>query len=270
MQAGDYARLTGSTVTLQPGQVLADGLPEGVTDFTLGGVPLTVAGPCETFPAIDGEFGGSHTVCLVVSSQSALADLTEQITPAGDGFVPPVRWFLTVNPAALDDRQTQECAAAMQAAAQPLPAGMDSVTFFTHSDMLWQTYSMNGSFLFLGVFLAVMFTVATVLIIYYKQLSEGYEDRSRFLILQQVGMSTAEVRATIRVQVLMIFFLPLVMAAIHLAAAFPMLMQLISSLGVADQSLFIACCVVTLAAFAVCYVAVYLLTARKYYSIVKM
>ena len=80
---------------------------------------------------------------------------------------------------------------------------------------------MNGSFVFLGIFLAVMFTMATVLIIYYKQLSEGYEDRSRFVIMQQVGMSAAEVRATIRSQVLMIFFLPLIMAAIHLAAALP-------------------------------------------------
>ena len=270
MHAGDYARLTGEQPSLAPGQVLANGLPEGVTEFTLGGVPMTAAGSCQAFPAVNGQFGSSHTVCLVVDSQNTLADLVEEITPTGRGFVPSVRWFAVVNPVGLSDMQEQECAAAMQAAADPLPDCIPRVTFFTHSDMKFQLYSMNGSFVFLGIFLAVMFTLATVLIIYYKQLSEGYEDRSRFLILQQVGMSAAEVRSTIRSQVLMIFFLPLVMAAIHLAAAFPMLFRLISAFGVADQGLFVACCLATLAVFAVCYILVYLLTAKKYYRIVKM
>ena len=122
---------------------------------------------------------------------------------------------------------------------------MDRITVLTNIGMRQELYNMNGSFVFLGIFLAVMFTMATVLIIYYKQLSEGYEDRSRFVIMQQVGMSAAEVRATIRSQVLMIFFLPLIMAAIHLAAAFPMLFRLISAFGVADQGLFVLCCLVT-------------------------
>lgn len=270
MHAGDYARLTGEQPSLAPGQVLADGLPEGVAEFTVGGVPMTAVGSCQAFPAVDGRFGSSHIVCLVVDSQDTLADLADQITPAANGFVPTVRWFAVVNPTGLTGLQEQECASAMQAAATPLPDCMMGVTFFTHSDMETQLYSMNGSFVFLGLFLAVMFTLATVLIIYYKQLSEGYEDRSRFVIMQQVGMSAAEVRATIRSQVLMIFFLPLIMAAIHLAAAFPMLFRLISAFGVADQGLFVLCCLVTLGVFALCYVAVYALTAKKYYAIVKM
>ena len=271
MHAGDYARLTGQTAALQPGQVLANGLPEGVAEFTVGGVAMTAAGECEPFPALNGQMESAHTVCLVVADQDTLADLVKQITPTETGFVPSVRWVVAINPASVTDaEQVDQCATALQNAAEPLPQCMDRITVLTNIGMRQELYNMNGSFVFLGIFLAVMFTMATVLIIYYKQLSEGYEDRSRFVIMQQVGMSAAEVRATIRSQVLMIFFLPLIMAAIHLAAAFPMLFRLISAFGVADQGLFVLCCLVTLGVFALCYVAVYALTAKKYYAIVKM
>ena len=271
MHAGDYARLTGQTAALQPGQVLANGLPEGVAEFTVGGVAMTAAGECEPFPALNGQMESAHTVCLVVADQDTLADLVKQITPAETGFVPSVRWVVAINPADVTDaEQVDQCATALQNAAEPLPQCLNRITVLTNVGMRQELYNMNGSFVFLGIFLAVMFTMATVLIIYYKQLSEGYEDRSRFVIMQQVGMSAAEVRATIRSQVLMIFFLPLIMAAIHLAAAFPMLFRLISAFGVADQGLFVLCCLVTLGVFALCYVAVYALTAKKYYAIVKM
>ena len=270
MPAADYTRLTGEAVTLQPGQVLAQGLPEQRESILLGDVPLTVTGSCQAFPPVDGQFGNSHVVCLVVDSQATLADLTQEIQPTGNGYVSSIRWFVTVNPQGLTDMEVQQCASEMLQAAEPRPDCVERVIAFTRSDMRVQLYGMNGSFVFLGIFLAVMFTLATVLIIYYKQLSEGYEDRSRFLILQQVGMSAAEVRATICSQVLMIFFLPLIMAAIHLAAAFPMLFRMISAFGVADRLLFVVCCGITLAVFALCYVLVYLLTAKKYYHIVKM
>ena len=270
MPASDYTRLTGEQVSLQPGQVLACGLPEGISDFTVGGVPMTAVGQCSVFPPVDGQYTGDNVVCLVVADWDTLNGLVSSIDTTGNGYLPPVWYFVVCNPDGLTDDQVQHCAADMLHAADPLPDGLKRVVAFTQSNMRDQMYSMNGSFVFLGIFLAVMFTMATVLIIYYKQLSEGYEDRSRFLILQKVGMSAAEVRATIRSQVLMIFFLPLIMAAIHLAAAFPMLFRMVSAFGTADKGLFIACCGITLAAFAACYIVVYLLTAKKYYRIVKM
>ena len=270
MPAADYTRLTGEAVTLAPGQVLANGLPEGLRTFTLGGVPLEAAGSCTAFPQVEGQVGYRNIICLVVADQNTLADLAETITPTGDGFVPDIRWCAAINPSRLSDEEIQQCAAALQAAAEPLPAGLKQAFFFTNSTTRTELYGLYGSFLYLGLFVAIIFTLATVLIIYYKQISEGYEDRNRFLILQQVGMSAAEVRATIRTQVLLVFFLPLGMAAIHLAAAFPLLFQLLSAFGVTNQAQFTLCCGVTLAAFAVCYVAVYLLTARQYYRIVKM
>lgn len=125
-----------------------------------------------------------------------------------------------------------------------------------------------GGFLFLGIFLGFVFLMATTMIIYYKQVSEGYEDKSRFEIMQKVGMSKKEVRASIRSQIIKVFFLPLAMACIHLAAAFPMMNRLLMLFGMANVKLFAICTVVTVAIFAVIYAIVYSITARSYYKIV--
>jgi len=122
--------------------------------------------------------------------------------------------------------------------------------------------------LFLGIFLGFVFLMATVLIIYYKQVSEGYEDKGRFEIMQKVGMSKKEVKASIRSQVLKVFFLPLVMACIHLTAAFPMVNRLILLFGMVNAQLFAICTVATVGVFAVIYAIVYGITARSYYKIV--
>ena len=97
----------------------------------------------------------------------------------------------------------------------------------------------------MGIFLGFVFLMATTLIIYYKQVSEGYEDKTRFEIMQKVGMSKKEVRASIRSQILKVFFLPLAMACIHLLAAFPMINRLILLFGMADMPLFAVCTVCT-------------------------
>ena len=129
---------------------------------------------------------------------------------------------------------------------------------------------MYGGFLFLGIFLGVLFLMATALIIYYKQISEGYDDHDRFQIMQKVGMSRREVRATIRTQVLMVFFVPLLMAAVHMSFAFPMISRLLSLFSLNNVALFLLCSLITFLVFALVYVAVYLVTARKYYQIVRL
>ncbi len=125
-----------------------------------------------------------------------------------------------------------------------------------------------GGFLFLGIFLGFVFLMATTMIIYYKQVSEGYEDKARFEIMQKVGMNKKEVRASIRSQIIKVFFLPLFMACIHLAAAFPMMNRLLMLFGMVNMKLFAICTVATVAVFAVIYAIVYSITARTYYKIV--
>ena len=147
------------------------------------------------------------------------------------------------------------------------PYFLDSLYDSTGTNVLRSTY---GGFLFLGFFLGFVFLFATVLIIYYKQVSEGYDDRGRFRIMQQVGMTPREVKATIRTQVLLMFFLPLVTAAIHIAFAFPLIKQIVFAFGLQNVHLFLLCTLGTFGVFALLYTFVYLLTARSYYRIVRM
>lgn len=129
-------------------------------------------------------------------------------------------------------------------------------------------YNFYGGFLFIGIFLGIIFLMATVLIIYYKQISEGYDDRERYQIMQKVGMSKKEVRQSIRSQVLLVFFLPLIMAVIHLAFAFKIITKLLSVLNLTNISLFFMYTVGTVAVFAVIYAIIYSITAREYYKII--
>ncbi len=129
--------------------------------------------------------------------------------------------------------------------------------------------SLYGGLFFLGMFLGLLFIMATVLIIYYKQISEGYEDRERFVIMQKVGMTQAEVKSAIHSQVLTVFFLPLLMAGVHTTVAFPIVSQLLRMLNMMDTGLYLCCMVVCYLVFAVMYVLIYNLTAKTYYRIVR-
>ncbi len=127
---------------------------------------------------------------------------------------------------------------------------------------------LYSGFFFMGIFLGALFIMATVLIIYYKQISEGYDDRERFVIMQKVGMDHREVKASIRSQVLTVFFLPLVVAGVHVTAAFPLVSRLLALLNYRNTNLYMMCTIATFLVFTVMYVAIYLVTARVYYRIV--
>lgn len=128
--------------------------------------------------------------------------------------------------------------------------------------------SIYGSLYFIGIFLGTLFMVATVLIIYYKQISEGYEDRQRFRILQKVGMSKREVKKTIQSQILLVFFLPLVTAIIHIMVAFPLVSKILAILNLTNTKLFLIFTGVVILVFGIVYGMVYRWTARVYYKIV--
>lgn len=130
------------------------------------------------------------------------------------------------------------------------------------------TADFTGLF-FIGIFLGLLFLMATVLIMYYKQLTEGYEDRKRFEILQNVGMSHTEVRRSINSQILIVFFLPLVMAGIHVTFDFPFIFRVMTLMNLFDKKLFALCTAGCFLAFTVFYIVVYLLTSRLYYRIVR-
>ena len=130
-------------------------------------------------------------------------------------------------------------------------------------------YGLNGGLLFVGILLGCVFLMGTALIIYYKQISEGYEDKERFQIMRKVGMSRQEVRSSIRRQILMVFFLPLMAACVHIAMAFPLMKRMLLLVGMVNDRLFLMCTVATAVAFAAVYGLIYLVTARSYYRILE-
>lgn len=128
--------------------------------------------------------------------------------------------------------------------------------------------SMYGGFFFIGIFLGFLFVMGTVLIIYYKQISEGHDDKECFAIMQKVGMELKEVKASIRSQVLTVFFLPLIVAGVHVVAAFPLIARILALLNFVNTRLYVICTGVTFLAFAAMYVVIYVMTAKVYYRIV--
>ena len=128
---------------------------------------------------------------------------------------------------------------------------------------------VGGTF-FIGIFLSIIFMLGTVLVIYYKQISEGYEDRERFVILQKIGLDDLQVKQTIRKQVLTVFFLPLIFAFIHLAFAYHMLSLIVRIIGVFNPSLMLVVTIIVCGVFFLAYVLVFALTSRSYRRIVSM
>ncbi|WP_330654564.1 ABC transporter permease [Intestinibacter bartlettii] len=128
--------------------------------------------------------------------------------------------------------------------------------------------ALNGGLLFIGVFLGVLFMIATILIMYYKQISEGYDDKERFAIMQKVGISHKEIKKSIHSQVLTVFFLPLIVAGIHIAFAFPFITKILAILNLTNIKLFVISTCGSFLIFAIFYGIVYRITARSYYKIV--
>ena len=129
-------------------------------------------------------------------------------------------------------------------------------------------YGMTGGLFFLGILLGAVFLFGTVLIMYYKQISEGYEDQDRFAILMKVGMSRREVKQSINSQVLTVFFLPLIMAGVHLVFAFPLISKLLVLLIATDKVLLMMVTALCYVVFALFYMLVYAVTSREYFRIV--
>ena len=269
--AEDYARLTGKDVILAPDEVLA--CPQNPADFpaefTISahfGEPglrfHTRETVTETIRHATTTLLGSEEarLFLVVSDQAAAERIMDLDTSRS------ARQFRTqMN---LSGKDYEEKLAQTEAIVAALSRQEGGVSFTSKQDQAQEFYAMYGGFLFLGIFLGVLFLLCTVLIIYYKQISEGYEDQRRYLILRQVGMSRKEVNASIHSQILLVFFLPLGAAGVHIFMAFPMLSRMLELFNLFDVKLFALCTAGTLAVFCLIYALVFALTARAYSRIV--
>lgn len=164
----------------------------------------------------------------------------------------------------MTDKETQ------QLAGQNTGVSQSYLTANSQYDTEGMLNGFVGGTLFIGIFLSIIFMLGTVLVIYYKQISEGYEDRERFVILQKIGLDDLQVKQTIRKQVLTVFFLPLIFAFIHLAFAYHMLSLIVHIIGVFNPSLMLVVTIIVCGVFFLAYVLVFALTSRSYRRIVSM
>ena len=274
-----YAAATGVSLGLEAGEVAFGGEEDVLTIHwgtlegagSFGRSDLTVAQHLEE--SLSADAAVSDTSTLVVADTAALMELYEKQKEAYGEDSSWMEWQASFSVDATDE----ELRAVQQAYNQYVRddavfAGTGkwwSCGWTLRCDVEADAYGLAGGFLFLGIFLGTIFLMATVLIIYYKQISEGYEDKARFEIMQKVGLSREEVRASIRSQVLMVFFLPIAVAAIHILFDFNMVEKLLTLFQVYNTTLTALCTLGTVLVFFLVYAAVYLLTARTYYKIVE-
>jgi len=267
MTAEDYTALTDVTLTLSDGEcaVYDIGSSRALEDsFTLFGSDYKIIKRIAPLSV-----GSGATVNLYDSSVIIVADTADMAQAAQSGSA-----FLIMNgdiDTDLSDSDNSAFSSALHQGMEDAFADENEELHFTYvcrADNKAEFYGLYGGFFFLGVFLGTLFIMATVLIIYYKQISEGYDDKERFNIMQKVGMSHSEVRSCIRSQVVTVFFLPLAAAALHIAAAFKMITRLLLLFSLTNVTLFALTTLATVFIFALIYAAVYALTAKVYYKIV--
>ena len=272
----DYNKLMGKHEELVPGETLVFTTKEDSYDYdtlTLGdGMILSVAGQVDSFA--DNGVDAMQivpSIYLFVPDFSSVMNRLGEMSEGGDQFISP-HWFYGFD-LNCDDETQKSIAKDLQTGLRDMEIAAEDEEFFhvlleAAAQERADTYGIYGGLFFLGILLGVVFILAAVLIIYYKQICEGYEDQSRFDIMQKVGMTKVEIRKSINSQVLTVFFLPLLMAGVHLAFAFPLIRKLLLLLGLTNVWLFATVTVISFLAFALFYVFIYRLTSRSYFRIV--
>lgn len=265
----DYNAQSGESRTLDAGEVLvyASRTPYEEETFSMLGQHFKVADHLDTFMDFGFSSAGlTDSYFVIVSDMQVVEQMDEAQRAAYGTNASAIEWY-----AAFDTdgttQQNEQLAASLCASLQQLD---QPVLLESRSENYAYLQEMYGGFLFIGVFLSILFLMVTILILYYKQISEGYEDKERFEIMQKVGMDHREVKKVIRSQVLTVFFLPLIAAGIHIVFAFPMVEKLLLLLNLTNTSLFVCCTLICFAVFAFIYVLIYFMTSRIYYGIVRV
>ena len=278
LNQAEYERLTGISANLNDGEIFA-WYPSAVQkdSVTVDETEFTVKKWMDKNPLTCGEDAVSDNAVLVVTDEDfkkfdeMRTEMYKGVSsaPAGEDLTLHLGLDITGSETDKIDFGTP----VMEAVKDLKKNGGLSENSWITSGIRQQEYESyyadNGSLLFIGIFLGSLFLMGTAMIIYYKQISEGYEDQKRFEIMQKVGLSRREVRSSVRRQILMVFFLPLLMAMLHITMAFPMIRRMLLLFGMTNTKLFIGCTAGTVLIFAVVYGLIYLMTARSYYHIVE-
>ena len=271
----EYEKISGKTVELKPGEILAFQENGGKGNISLNGVAYKVKEWLEEKPTYDRGNNIFYKTTIVVTKEDLqkMDALQKELVGKDRGYLKLEFGLYIEGGKEADIKYGNLIREDLEPLTETLKGEEDSVSPWFQSSIREEHYrsfyTLNGGLLFLGIFLGFIFLVGAGMIIYYKQMSEGYEDKERFEIMQKVGMSRKEVKSAIRRQILMVFFLPLLMAVLHIIMAFPMISRLLGLLGMMNTELYILCTAGTIVVFAVIYAAIYMCTAKSYYKIVE-
>lgn len=271
----EYEKISEKTVELKPGEILAFQENGGKGNISLNGVAYKVKEWLEEKPTYDRGNNIFYKTTIVVTKEDLqkMDALQKELVGKDRGYLKLEFGLYIEGGKEADIKYGNLIREDLEPLTETLKGEEDSVSPWFQSSIREEHYrsfyTLNGGLLFLGIFLGFIFLVGAGMIIYYKQMSEGYEDKERFEIMQKVGMSRKEVKSAIRRQILMVFFLPLLMAVLHIIMAFPMISRLLGLLGMMNTELYILCTAGTIVVFAVIYAAIYMCTAKSYYKIVE-
>lgn len=259
LSQADYNRMYGTDIALQPGQAMVrvyNGSWNG-SHIQVGALELDVVGqlPCGL---------EMEDMTLVPSLVLVVSDLQQASVPEECNMI-----FFCGYDFGLPEEETLEAHRALEAAVKAL-ASEQKIHCRVECPIVERQdfYITFGGLFFIGMILSAMFIAAAALIIYYKQVSEGYEDQSRFAIMRKVGMTRQDIKKSINSQILTVFFIPLLMAGMHLAFAFPLVWQLLTMFSLTNKRLAICTNIGAFLIFCVFYVVIYKFTAHAYYRIV--
>ena len=265
--AETYNQITGENVTIEPGTALymsEDGISMPDT-VTLAGTTYTLSPVPKAF-TLRGKYNAYVTKPYVVILPD-YAEKRETVTPT-EYYCVSLGQMTDEEQKAFFVQLTDDVTKVMPNDESLFWDGDGYFNFECRAENAQEIHGMYGSFLFMGIALGFVFTMAAVLIIYYKQISEGLEDKSRFAIMQKVGLSRKEVKRAIHTQILTVFFLPLITAGIHVVFAYPIIRAILKAMMLSSETVFIICTIVSFLVFSVFYAIVYALTAKVYYRIV--
>lgn len=265
----DYNRTEGTNVSLAPDEVLV--FPSGKQfdhkTIDIASKTFKVKGILDSIKA-DSNYSANlqNSMFVVVDSMDTLFMIDDLQKQAYGDNASYIHTSYDFNLSKSEEMSVKEATDALIA---NYPGDTTYMMVDTQEGNYEDLLSLYASFLFIGIFLSFLFIMATVLIMYYKQITEGYEDKKRFEIMQKVGLDKREVKKTINSQVLTVFFLPLVVAAIHIVFAFPMIEKMLRLLYLDNTNLYIMTTVICFGVFALVYVLIYFLTSKVYYGIVR-
>ena len=211
------------------------------------------------------------SVFVIVPDLQKTVGRLDDLTMEDDEHLMVCRWYYGFDTDAEMDVQSAVYSQIRSGISDACKAQQYGIVYYECDDMRLQRtdfFSTFGGLFFIGILLSLVFLLAAVVIIYYKQVCEGYEDQARFDIMQRVGMTKKEIRRSINSQMLTVFLLPLVFAALHLGFAFPMVYKLLMLFSIYNLRLFILTTAVSVLVFAAFYAVVYRLTSNAYYGIV--